>query len=79
MKERRETEKSVIQIDRLEACKRKNTAGGQELCQECHRGIQLGVGIIQTELNEESTSTLIDPSQLVKQSEILFHISELTA
>ena len=74
MKHRRETEQTSVESERLEATVAEHTAVGQELGDEGDGGELCGVGVVETELDENGACLLIDPRESAKESEILSNV-----
>jgi hypothetical protein len=52
---------------------------GQDLCQKCACSEQLGIGIVESELNEHSSRSTIDPTQAMEFREIASHSRQTTS
>ena len=64
--------------ERLEATVAEHTTVGQELGCESDGRELFGVGIVETELDENGACLLIDPRELPEESEILSNVGETT-
>ena len=55
----------TIDLDGFEASCREHTTRRQELGQQGHCSEQLSIGIVESELNEDSTRLIVDPLQMM--------------
>ena len=75
---RSESEELRVKGKGLETTVPENTAVGQELGCESDGGELLGVGIVETELDENGACLLIDPRESAEKSEILSDVGKST-
>ena len=64
MEHRRETEQLRVVSEGLEATVAEHTTVGQEFCDESDGRELRGVGVVETELDENGACLLIDPREL---------------
>ena len=76
---RREAEQTRVEGEGLEATVAEHTAVGQELgCESDGRELS-GVGVVETELDENGACLLVDPRESTEEGEILSNFAQATA
>ena len=78
MEHRREAKELGANGEGLEATVAEHPAVGQELGQQRDGSELLGVGVVETELDENGACLPIDPRELMEESEILSDVRETT-